>query len=62
MEQQKLEKLMAFAFIFVGIAFFLLLLGLLAVIPFSIASIFIILATFVALVAGFVLYKDSRQE
>lgn len=61
MEQQKLEKMMAFAFIFIGAAMLMLLLNYAGIVPFFLTNIFMILAAVIAVVAGVVLYRDSSS-
>ncbi len=62
MEQQKLEKIMAFAFILISIALITFLLSFVDIVPFFIAGIFIVLATIASLLTGIILLKDSRQQ
>lgn len=61
MEQEKLEKIMALSFIFISIAMITLLLSFVSILPFTVASVFIVLATIISLLTGFVLLKDSHQ-
>ena len=64
MDKKKLEKLIAFSFIFIALSFLMLLflLFLNIKIPVIIATVFVVLAFFISLIAGVSILVDSHDQ